>query len=67
MRKLVGEREHLRRLGVRAVDEDERRKRVGQGESAKFAGVEASARVAHYHSTDHDEYPGVVGLADEHP
>ena len=67
MRKLVGEREHLRRLGVRAVDEDQRRERVAQGEAAKLGGVEAAVVVAHHDPADHDEHAGGVGLADEEP
>ena len=65
MRKLVGESEHLRRLGVRAVDEDQRREGVTESESAKLGGVEAAVVVAHHHPADHDEHAGGVGLADE--
>ncbi|MFZ4580101.1 MAG: hypothetical protein ACOYOB_17080 [Myxococcota bacterium] len=40
------QREHLRRLGIGAVDEDERRERIGQGKAAELAGVEFSVDVA---------------------
>ena len=65
MRELVREGEHLRRLGVRAVDEDQRRERVAEREAAELGGVEAAVGVAHHHPADHDEYASGVGLADE--
>ena len=65
MRELVREGEHLRRLGVRAVDEDQRRERVAESEAAELGGVEAAVGVAHHHPADHDEHAGGVGLADE--
>jgi hypothetical protein len=43
--QLVREREHLRRLRVRAVDENERSKFVGQRESTKLLGIEAAAEL----------------------
>ena len=65
MRELVRQGEHLRRLGVRAVDEDQRRERVAEREAAELGGVEAAVGVAHHHPADHDEHACSIGLADE--
>ena len=67
MGQLVRQREHLRRLGIGAVDEHERGKIVRQGETSKFLRVELAAVVTAHHPAHHDENPRGVCLLDEAP
>jgi hypothetical protein len=55
MRQLVREREHLRRLAIGPVDEDEWRVRVRQDKAAKFLRIELSASVVAHDTVDSDD------------
>ena len=64
VRELVGQREHLRRLRIGAVDEHERCPVVGESESAELVRVQLPPVVAD-DAADHDENASVVGADDE--
>ena len=53
MGDLMRQSEHLGSLGVRSVDEDERRQRVSEGETSKLFRIKRSAVVAANRATDH--------------
>ena len=54
MRELVRKREHLRRLAIAAVDEDERRIVVAEGEAAEFGDAQLAMHVVPDHAVDDD-------------
>src|SRR3989339_287109 len=55
MRQLMREREHLGRLGVCAVDEDQRRQVIRNGKTAKLFRLEIPPVVVQHHTAAHDE------------
>ena len=61
------EREHLSRLGIRPVDEDQRRKRIGKRKAAEFSRIETPVIVIHDDSADHHKHANPLGLKDEQP
>lgn len=67
MRELVGEREHLCRLRVGAVDEDERSHGINERETSELVRVELARVVAADDTADHHEDTCGVSLRDETP
>ena len=65
MGQLVGEREHLGRLGVGTVDEDDRRQRIGQREAPELFRIELAVGVVADDPADHDQHAEIVRLLDE--
>ena len=65
VRQFVREREHLRGLGVCAIDEDQRRDRIGQGETPKFHRIQGASTTAADHTANHDENAQRIRLPNE--
>lgn len=63
----MGERKHLRRLGIGAVDEDERRQVVAKREAPELLRVELAAVVGTDDTAHHNQHPERIGLLDESP
>ena len=55
VRKFMREREHLRRLRVGAIDENQRRKRVEKRKAAELLWIELASIVVHDDAAAHDE------------
>ena len=65
MRQLVSQGEHLRRLRVRAVHEDERGPGVGEREPPELLGIEATTAVAAHDPAHHHQDPrGLAPIAE---
>ena len=67
VREFVREGEHLRRLGVRPIDEDQRRQWIGQREAPELPWFEAAAVVAADDTTGHHQDAERIRLPDEVP
>ena len=67
VREFVREGEHLRLLGVRPVDEDQRREWIGQRKAAELPWIEAAAVVAADDTTGHHQDAERIRLPDEVP
>ena len=67
MRQFVSQGEHLRRLGIGAVDEDEGREVVGEGKAPELPRVELAAGVVADYAVYHHEDVEGVDLLDEAP
>ncbi len=65
VRKLMSQREHLRCLAVRAVDEHQRGKVVRQREAAELLGIELAPGVTADHTAHHDQNAEPIGLLNE--
>src|SRR3989344_1819052 len=64
MRKLMREREHLRRTRVRPINKHERRVGIGEDKTPKFGRVQLAARgVADYTIDNHQNANRLGGLA----
>ena len=55
--QLMRQGEHLRGLGVCAIDEHERRPGIGQGEPRNSSGIKTTTVVVHHHAVAHHETP----------
>jgi hypothetical protein len=65
MCELVGKSENLRRFGVGAVDEHDRRVVINERKPAKLFGVKAAVRVRADNPVDHDEHSSAFGVLDQ--
>ena len=63
MRQLVSEREHLRRLRVRTVHEDQRRIGIGEREAAKLLHAQPARGVVTHHTIDHRHHAELLDRA----
>jgi hypothetical protein len=61
----VCQREHLCRLGIGAVNKDQRRERIYQGEAAEFLRIEPAVRVVGDDTVHHDQHADSIGLLDK--
>src|SRR5260370_1248661 len=61
MSKLVGEREHPRRLGIGAVHENKRRVFIAQHEAAEFLWIERPVIVQSHNSASRNEDANAFG------
>ena len=65
MSQLVGKREHLRRLAVARVQEDQRCLVVNEGEAPELGDVELAVRIAADDGTRHHQHASLLGLFDQ--
>ena len=63
MRQLVSEREHLRRLRIRTVYEDQRRVGIGECEAAELLHAQPAMGVVSHHTIDHRHYAELLDHA----
>src|SRR6516162_10407358 len=65
MGERVRQREYLRRLGIRAVDEHQRGARIGEGKAAKLLWIEPPIAVVPDDAIDHHQDAKRIGVIDE--
>ena len=65
MGQFMGQGKHLGRLGIRAVDEHQRRQVIRHGKAAKLIRIELPVVVVQHHAAAHDEYAQRIRLLDE--